>query len=157
MKWRNTMAIVLIVVGSLQMVGYLTGRKALRGIGAAGVFAPFPKVFCEAEGYEAFAASFFLEGTQPDGRAWSCQLTPERYAKLAGPYNRRNVYGATLAFAPRLPDEMRTVLLGKALSENSTLLRELEIPPDVEGLKIRIVPRPGEANEPWIYQPEPAR
>ncbi|WP_193213818.1 hypothetical protein [Luteolibacter marinus] len=155
MKWRNAVAIALVVVGSLQMAGYLVGSKVLRGLGAAGVFAPFPKVFCEVSGYEAFAASFFLEGVQPDGSAWSCPLTPERYARLAGPYNRRNVHGATLAFAPRLPEELRAALLERALAADSALLRELGVPAGLSGLRVRIVPRPGASDGPWIFGATP--
>lgn len=154
MKWRNHLAIVLLLLGSMQMVGYLIHSKVLRGIGAAGVFAPFPKVFCEADGYEAFAASFLLEGTDEQGKPWSLALTPEIYSKLSGCYNRRNVYGATLAFAPRLPEKLRDDLLAYSLAEDSALRRELDIPAGLHDVQIRITPRLGEANGPWIYQPE---
>ncbi|BCX47833.1 hypothetical protein HAHE_17410 [Haloferula helveola] len=151
MKTRNRIAIVLLVLGMLQMTGYLVGSKVMRGLGLATGIAPFPKVFCEADGYEAFAASFRLEGRQADGTAWTCDLDPERYARLEGPYNRRNVYGATLAFAPRLPEDLRDPLLAEALDPSSTLRRELDIPADVADLRVTITPRDGEAEGPWTY------
>jgi hypothetical protein len=157
MKWRNVMAIVLLVLGSFQMVGHLAGSKVIKGLGAAGVFAPFPKVFCEMNGYEAFAAKFYLEGKAGNGEPWCRELTPEIYSKLSGCYNRRNVYGATLAIAPLFPEKLRDTLLARSLAENSAMRRELEVPAGLREVQVRIVPRPGEANKPWIYQAEVKR
>ena len=149
MKLNNRLAIVVLIIGSLQMVGHLTGLRVLRGVGLASGVAPYPKVFCEADGYEAFAASFRLEGNRTDGTPWSCSIDPERYAMIDGPYNRRNVYGATLAFAPRLPDDLRKFLLTQALEPGSALRHELKIPIDLTGLKVVITPRSGEPHGPW--------
>jgi hypothetical protein len=149
MKLPNTLAILVLIIGSTQMVGYLTGSRALRGIGLASGIAPYTKVFCEADGYEAFAARFRLEGTRPDQSLWSCALDPERYARIKGPYNRRNVHGATLAFAPRLPDDLRSSLISQALAADSDLRRELDIPSDLTDLRVIITPRPEEPHGPW--------
>lgn len=151
MKTRNVIAILLLGIGSLQMAGYLTGSKILRGAGLASGISPFPKVFCEADGYEAFAAGFSLAGIL-DGRPWGMVLTPEIYSRLDGPYNRRNVYGASLAFAPRLPVELRENLFAKSLSPGSAMRMELGIPADVTGLKVIVTPRDGERHGPWIYE-----
>jgi hypothetical protein len=150
-RTRNIIAIVLLGIGSLQMIGYATQSRILRGLGAASGIAPFPKVFCAADGYEAFAASFVIEG-ELAGERWSRKLDPEWYSRLEGPYNRRNVYGAALAFAPRLPAELRDTLLLQALSPGSRLREELGIPPNVEDLKVIITPRDGEKDGPWAYQ-----
>lgn len=144
------MAVGLLLTGSLQMAGYLAGSKVLRGVGLASGVAPFPKVFCEADGYEAFAATFSLSGVR-DGAVWSRPLDAEWYSSLRGPYNRRNVYGATLAFAPRLPAELRQALLNEALRPGSRLRGELGIPEDVRELKIVITPRAGETGGPWTF------
>lgn len=153
MNARNIFAVSLLAVGSFQMLGYLTGSRILRGLGLASGVAPFPKVFCAADGYEAFAASFALSGIREDGSVWSRPLDAEWYSKLRGPYNRRNVYGATLAFAPRLPVDLRQSLLSAALRPGSSLRAELEIPENVRDLKIVITPRPGETGSggPWTF------
>lgn len=151
MKIRNIAAIIILAIGSLQMAGYITGSKVMRGIGLASGVAPFPKVFCEADGYEAFAAGFTVEGTL-EGKSWSRRLDPRWYSDLRGPYNRRNVYGAALAFAPRLPEALRQSLLNEALSPGSTLRQELGIPENITDLRILITPREGETHGPWTYQ-----
>ncbi|MGE9270652.1 MAG: hypothetical protein ACQKBU_07595 [Verrucomicrobiales bacterium] len=150
MKTANRLAILVLIIGSTQMIGDLTGSKLLRGIGLSSGLAPFPKVFCSSDGYEAFAASFQIEGVQPDGSHWSCLIDPHRYALLDGPYYRRNVYGATLAFAPKLPETLRTCLMSHALAPDSALRHELDIPPDLTDLRVVIRPRPGELHGPWI-------
>jgi hypothetical protein len=149
MKLRNRLALVVLGLGMLQMVGHFCGSKVLRGIGLASGIAPYPKVFCASDGYEAFAASFELVGRRGDGALWSCRLDPERYARLAGPYPRRNVYGATLAFAPRLPPELRDSLLARALAPGSRLRRELDIPADVDELQVRI--RTCDGKSEWLF------
>lgn len=156
MKTRNLLALLLLVVGSSQMIGYLTGKPLLRGVGLASGIAPFPKVFSEADGYEAFAASFRLEGLLADGTRWNRDIDPEWYSQLRGPYNRRNVYGAALAFAPRLPGKLRDHLLRQALSPASRMRKELGIPEDLHDEAIIITPRDGENHGPWKFTPDPS-
>jgi hypothetical protein len=55
------------------------------------------------------------------------ELTPEVYARMRGPYNRRNVYGAALSYAPVIPPELRDPVLRHALCGEAPLLRELGI------------------------------
>lgn len=148
---RNHLAIALTAIGMLQMVGHTLRVPALRGAGLATGVSPFPRVFCENEGYEAFAATYFLEWEDADGTGISKQLTPEWYARLAGPYNRRNVYGAAIAFAPRMKPELRDSVLAYAMAPDSPLRRELGVPVSVQNPTIRIVPRDGEPEGPWTY------
>ncbi len=148
---RNRLALAVLAVGSLQFVGDLTGSRLLRGIGLASGIAPYTRVFCDAGGYEAFAAGFELEGVRRDGSEWRMKLSPETYALLGGSYNRRNVHGAALAFAPRLPDQLRDAVLLPSLEPGSALRRELGVPDDVSSLRVHIVPRAGAPDGPWTF------
>jgi hypothetical protein len=73
------------------------------------------------------------------------------YARLHGPYNRRNVYGAVLAYGPVLQADPRTQPLFEAvaryaLCEEAPLLRELGIDPDQVQpgtVRVRLQPLPG--------------
>ena len=75
--WRNTAAAVVLAVGLLQMAGEACGSRALKGLGAATVAAPFPKVFCDVAGLEAFASTFTLIGETRAGGAFETQITPD--------------------------------------------------------------------------------
>ena len=57
-------------------------------------------------------------------------MTPEVYARLAGPYNRRNAYGAAMAGGPALAADpsLRPMFLAVsryALCDPAPVLREL--------------------------------
>ena len=142
----------LLAVGLLQMAGDLAEQhllappgRAVKGVGAATAASPAPKVFSAVRGLETYSTRFFLEWTDPDGRGCSLELTPEVYARLRGPYNRRNVYGAALAYGPVLPAGLRDPVMKYALCGEAPVLRELGIDPArVRGaVRVRYEPRPG--------------
>ena len=151
MKITNVLTLLIGLVGTFQMVGHFAGSRTLRGLGLASGIAPFPKVFCEADGYEPFAAEFLITGSNADGEVVEIPLTAERYSQLGGPYQRRNVYGAALAYAPRLPDDFREHLFSQVLAPDSPLVSELDLPP-LEDVEITIKPREGEAVSSYHYQ-----
>jgi hypothetical protein len=93
-------AAALVAVGTAQMAGDLTGLTILKALGAATHASPAPKVFTSQRGLETFSAKFYVEWRDAAGESRSLQLTPQTYRALKGPYNRRNPYGATIAFAP---------------------------------------------------------
>jgi len=152
----NKAAIFLLVVGLVQMTGDLiqsyvnkpVGRM-LRGVGAATLASPAPKVFSKASNdqgsIETYSTRFFLFWTDAAGARHELELTPEVYGRLQGPYNRRNVYGAALAYGPVLPPELREPVMHYALCGEAPLLRELGIDPaDVKGeVGVRYEPLPG--------------
>jgi hypothetical protein len=125
---RNFGAIALLVVGLTQMIGDLSGNRALKGIGAATAIAPSPKVFCDINGVEPFASTFFISSQNADDGSF--RITPELYSRLRGPYNRRNVYGAAIAGAPLLPPELRQSVLRYAFVPDGPLARELHLTSD---------------------------
>src|SRR5438270_9821355 len=103
--------VLLLALGLLQMAGDVLRIPAIKGLGAATAAAPAPKVFSAVRGLETYSTRFFLEWSGADGEAHSLELTPEVYSRLRGPYNRRNVYGAALAYGPVLPEELRGPVL----------------------------------------------
>lgn len=143
---RTVLTFLVGGVACLQMVGHFANSRTLRGLGIATGIAPYPKVFCEAKGYEPFAAEF----TITDQNDTEIPLTAERYSRLEGPYQRRNVYGAALAYAPRLPDDLRDHLFEKILTDEFTLSRELDLT-ELDEPTITITPRPGEKTNHYQY------
>jgi hypothetical protein len=142
-------AAALLAVGVLQMIGDALGCTALKGMGAASAASPAPRVFTSVRGLETFSTRFVLEWRGRDGAAYVLEPTPEGYSRIRGPYNRRNVYGAALAYGPVLATDPRTrpmfeAVLSHALCGESPLLRELGIDPDqiVGPVRIRFVPLP---------------
>jgi hypothetical protein len=139
---------ILLAVGLLQMVGDVLGVSALKGFGAATGASPAPRVFSSVHGLETFSSEFVVEWTDNERRAQAVKLTPELYSRLQGPYNRRNVFGAALAYAPILDRDPRTremyrSVVRYALCGRAPLLREIGFDSDVisGSARVRVVPR----------------
>jgi hypothetical protein len=138
----------LVLLGLLQMIGDVVGVPALKGIGAATGASPAPKVFSAVQGLETYSTRFILEWTDTAGAPQTLELTPEVYARLRGPYNRRNAYGAVLAYGPLLASQPRTAPMFRqatsfAACGNAPLLRELGLDPArITGpVAVRLVPK----------------
>ncbi len=129
----------LLAIGLLQMVGDLTDQRGLKAVGAALMISPAPKVFSSVDGLETFSIGISLHWKDQTGMQQALSLTPPVSSNLRGPYNRRNVYGAVLAYGPVLRQSnigraMFDAVLEYALGQDGTLLQELGIDPaQVEG------------------------
>jgi len=142
--------VFLIVIGLSQMTGDLLRLPVVKGLAAATEASPAPKVFSSIQGLETFSSDFYIEWEDRNGRAYSVKLTPEIYSRIRGPYNRRNVFGAALSYAPVLATDPRTrpmysAVVSYALCGRAPLLRELGVvPADISEVPvIRLIPRPG--------------
>lgn len=142
--------IALLALGMLQMTADLLHLRALKGVAAATAASPAPKVFSSVRGLETYSSRFYVEWTDPEGSVHSTRIGPQNTAGLKGPYNRRNVYGAVLAYGPVLQSDpvtrpMFEAVARHALCGNAPLLRELGIPVrEIRGTPhIRIEARPG--------------
>jgi hypothetical protein len=133
-------AVFLVMLGTAQMTGDLSGVVALRAIAAATGASPAPKVFAAVQGLETYSTRFFFETA---GRR--IELTPALYARMRGPYNRRNAFGAAVAYAPVLPAALRDPTLRYALCGDRSLLRELgiDVPRSNDPVALVLEPRAG--------------
>ncbi len=143
--------LALLGIGLAQMTGDLLGIPALKGLAAATVISPAPKVFSAVKGLETYSTRFRIEWSDGAGTLRSVELTPETCRGLRGPYNRRNVYGAALAYGPILAMDERArpmldAVLSYGLARDGRLLGELGCDPnDVQPgtVRIRYQPLPG--------------
>ena len=140
----------LLVLGLLQMLGDVLGLAPLRGLAAATAASPAPKVFSTVQGLETYSTKFFVEWSDNSGIEHSLQLTPELYSQLKGTYNRRNTFGAAVAYAPIFADSERTrkmliSIARYALCGDAPLLREFGMDPDqIDGpVRVRLEPLKG--------------
>lgn len=152
-RWRTYAALTLGVVGSMQMLGYVTGSRVLRGIGAATAAAPLPRVFSDVDGLETFASEFTVRYRDARGTTSETHITPKLYGRLAGPYNRRNVYGAALSYAPRLPRPLWESVYCYGLGRQGPLRSELGLDPDARGLSVRIRTMTRGRSDAWTLEP----
>ena len=151
-RWRNHAALVLGVIACTQMLGYITGSQLLRGIGAATVIAPLPKVFSDVDGLETFASEFTLRYRDARGTITERRITPELYGRLAGPYNRRNVYGAALSYGPRLPRPVWEPVFCYGLSRQGPLRSELGLDSAAGEMSVTIRSRTRGRTDTWTLE-----
>jgi hypothetical protein len=155
-------AVFLLVLGLAQMAGDVFHLPRLKAIAAATNASPAPKVFSSVQGLETFSTHFLLEWREQFGTPHSLAITPEVYSRVRGPYNRRNVFGAALAYGPILQSDPRTrsmfqAVVSYALCGDAPLLRELGVPHDIGGpVRIVLQPRPGTSTGrlPLVIAPE---
>lgn len=148
---------LLIGLGTAQMAGDVFGLPRLKGLAAATQVSPAMKVFTAHEGYETHAATFALHWTDGSGTPQALALTPATYARVQGPYNRRNVYGAALAYGPVLRADPRTApmqrsVMRHALCSPAPLRGELGIPADARDLRVVVTPRRADARTDLAYE-----
>jgi hypothetical protein len=142
-------AVGLVAVGTLAIVGDVSGQPVLLGLGLASGASPAPKVFTSRDGLESFSATYEVRWEAPDG-THSVTLSPQAYARLAGPYNRRNVYGAALAGGPVMAHDpvlrpMLEEVVRNAFCADLDVLAELGIQAEdrISVLEVRVHPLPG--------------
>jgi hypothetical protein len=138
-------ATLLVILGSLQMVADLAQWPQVRGLAAALQVAPAMKVFTAHQGYETHAARFHLSWTDRTGTQQTLALDPHTYARVSGPYTRRNVYGAALAYGPLLRADpklraMQASVMRYAFCQPGTMLEEIGIPRDTSNLTVHVTP-----------------
>ena len=151
--WRNWIALALGLFGLTAMIGDVAGSRVLKGLGFVSMAAPCPKVFCDMDGYEGFACDFIIRYSTPTGERREQLITPELYARLGGPYNRRNVYGAALAGAPILPEPLWQSVFQYGFHGDGPLRRELGVPRNAVDLEVVICTRTRGRNNAWTLQP----
>jgi hypothetical protein len=135
------------------MVGYIGGNDVLRGIGAATVVAPLPRVFSDVDGLEPFASEFTLRYRDADGDLVEVAIAPALYGRLGGPYNRRNVYGVALSYAPRLPRALWESVYCHGLAVDGPLRKELGISPEATDISVTIRTRTRGRSDVWTLEP----
>jgi hypothetical protein len=142
--------VFLLALGLLQMAGDVLRLPTIKALAAATAASPAPKVFSAVRGLETYSTRFFLEWTDKTGHFQSLEITPKGTRGLRGPYNRRNVYGAVLAYGPIMQSDTALQPMFKSVSHyalcgNAPLLQELGIDTaNIQGApRVRLETRPG--------------
>lgn len=144
----------LLALGLLQPAGYLLNIPLVKGLGAASTASPLPIVFSDVSGLETFASDFTASVTNEKGDTLHIAMTPEIYAKLDGPYNRRNVYGAAISYGPRLPSPVWESVLEYGFCGNGPLTRRFEIPGPVKAARVHLKTKTAGRSDRWTLLAE---
>jgi hypothetical protein len=117
MRTREYIAPLLVLaIGSLQLIGYGLGVSAIRKLGQLSAASPLPLVFSHFRGLETFSPRFSIVAESDHGERREIPITPAVYSKLDGSYNRRNMYGAVFAFGAVLNHPAEYAMVNSVLS-----------------------------------------
>ena len=111
----------MVGIGLLQIIGFATGQKWLKGFGQITVASPLPIVFTEQQGCETFALDFSIEYEDETGSRGLFPVTPQVYANFDEPYNYRNVLGAVISYGAILPEKIWRPVLEFAFFDPGTI------------------------------------
>ncbi len=150
---RKALYVLVLIIGSLQIVGFVSNVQPIRSLGVVTAASPLPLVFSEVKGVETFAGDFYMQWTDQNGVEEKVLMTPELYSKLCGPYNRRNIFGAAIAYGPVLPDHVWQPILNYGIC-NEVLSNELELSFNKETFTVEIDTRTAGRNDHWTLQPD---
>ena len=152
----NLIGFLLIGLGCIQMLGDIMHLPIVKGIGQATNASPAPKVFTSQNGYETFSKQFYFKYYDNKGICKEIEITPHNYQHLKGPYNRRNMYGATISYSPVLVNSEITKSLFNsvgyfAVCGEHSILTEMGIDYDKsKEVILRIKPRhPKQDDKKW--------
>lgn len=141
-KIEKFFSVLIILIGSLSMIGTLTSMDPIKGIGFMTTASPLPLVFSKFRGVENFSSDYYMDVRFKDGETISMKLTPEIYERAGGPYNRRNPYGAVLAYGPMLTKPNEIILRDKVMQYSAcgqgTFMREIGISKPIEHINVTV-------------------
>lgn len=141
-KTEKFFSVLIILIGSLSMIGTLTSMDPIKGIGFMTTASPLPLVFSKFRGVENFSSDYYMDVRFKDGETISMKLTPEIYERAGGPYNRRNPYGAVLAYGPMLTKPNEIILRDKVMQYSAcgqgTFMREIGISKPIEHINVTV-------------------
>ena len=100
---------ILVGLGCLQMAGDILRVPPLKAFGAVSHVSPAPRVFTTQNGFETFSSTFVLSAWDERESVTTLRLSPEVNARVRGPYNRRNAYGAVISYGPVLASSSQTL------------------------------------------------
>ena len=138
---RNWVSVGLVLLGFIQVVGYLAKQSSIRGFGALTVASPLPLVFTEVRGIETFAQDFYFGYPGEDSEWVEVQITPELYGQLEAPYQYRNVLGAAISYGSVLPESLWKPVLDQAFIHPGEVSKILGLAEPPKRGRIRIVSR----------------
>jgi hypothetical protein len=141
----NRSSLLLVLLGLAAMAADIADLPKVRAVLSATGASPAPRVFSSVRGMETYSTRFFIDW-KTDQASGSIELTPEG-PRLDGPYNRRNVYGAVLAYGPVLIADPNTRPMFESVTryafcEAAPLLKELNIPAAAT-VQVRLEPLAG--------------
>jgi hypothetical protein len=104
----NIFSILLLIIGCLQMAGYVFKNPVLRGLGFSYGASPLPTVFGTVKGIEGFSTRHRIVFINKNGETKTVYLDKKLFTHFNGSYLLKNAYSIFLAYPHVLkPEQVR--------------------------------------------------
>lgn len=123
------MSIFLIIIGMLQITGYVIKSPLLRGLGFSYGASPLPTVFGTVKGVEGFATRHTIHFINKYGAADSLALDKKVFNNLKVSYLLKNAYSIFLAYPHMLKAGQVENGINFLLKEETLQTQFLLLPP----------------------------
>ena len=154
----------VFAMGFTQFLGFgletLGGQKLgtpIRSLGVVTAAAPLPLVFSAHNGLETFAQQYVVTLFWQNGdgeKRQRVRIDSALYSRVAGSYNRRNIYGAVFSHGPIIASKSGTALIDDiliyALCGDGVLLTEFSLPKQPTSLSVESRPNDPAKNA-WTH------
>ena len=142
---------------ALEALGVSSIGKSLRGIGLVSAASPLPLVFSAHDGLETFAQTYAVTLHWTDDsthRSQRIHIDAPLYGKVAGSYNRRNIYGAAFSHGPVIARKSGTELINAVLSHGlcqpGPLLKEFGLEENLTSFEVESRPN-NQRQDVWTH------
>ena len=112
-------AVILLFFASIKVIADVFWLGQISALAAATNVSPAMKVFTAHKGYETYSSTYVLKVAYADNSTDIITLDPKVYSQLKWPYNRRNIYGAAVAYWPILQTNEKTVKMWESIVKNT--------------------------------------
>jgi hypothetical protein len=93
------LSIILLVIGSLQIIGYIFGSQTIRGLGFVSGAAPLPIVFSNVKGVDGFDTKHSLIVSSTTGNVDTIALDKKLFSQFSGAFFLKESYSIFLAYS----------------------------------------------------------
>ena len=146
---RLVASYALVVLGMLNVVGYVSGVKRLSRIAGATAAATLPIIFVDMRGLEPFPLRADLEVVTVSGARRSEAMTRAVFSRLRGPFSRRHAYLRLIAEGPRKRQAFRDSVLRYGFCHDGPLAKEFGIAEPIREATIHLTSTTAGRGDRW--------
>src|SRR5436190_1011346 len=107
-KRTYILSVILLMIGSLQIIGYIFRSQTIRGLGFVSGAAPLPIVFSNVKGVDGFDTQHSLIVSSTSGNVDTIALDKKLFSQFNGAFFLKESYSIFLAYSHLFsPEQLR--------------------------------------------------
>ena len=132
------LSVIVVILGTIQIAGFVLRNGKIFYIGKATAIAPLPRPFVDIHGYENFASNVSYDIKMRNGSVVTKKINSSVLMELKGPHKRKIVYINAIVFSPVVKKYRYDSILNYAFCNNGPLLKMFHVEGDVKEVVVHI-------------------